>query len=115
MENLRLEKDMEKVMNGEKTTQAKGKVLRAYMETKELGTENLTITDFFWEKEQEEALNYLREAGIEKITIEDQSTGLMDNLHYLLSNGCQLEGPTTRTKENWKGETEEIKGLAIRL
>lgn len=48
--------------------------------------------DFVWEGEAKDFIETLREAGVKTFTVTNQSTSLMENMHWFQQNGCTLMG-----------------------
>ena len=76
------------------------------------------MADFCWEGEYADFIDTLRKAGIHTMVVTNKSTGLMEDIHNYIAQGCTLEGPCTiiRKKESVGEETEEtVLGLRFRL
>ena len=76
------------------------------------------MDDFLWEKEVEDFIDTLRQAGIATFVYTNQSTAVMENLHAFAAEGCRLEGLCTITRhENRWGEEEpyEVQGIRFSL
>lgn len=49
--------------------------------------------DFVWDKnEAKDFIDTLRAAGVKTFTVTNQSTALMENMHWFEQNGCKLMG-----------------------
>lgn len=55
-------------------------------------TEELQMDEFVWEREAHDFIETLREAGIETFVFTNQSTALMENMHWFVNEGCTLVG-----------------------
>ena len=80
--------------------------------------------DFFevrelpWEKDAHDFVACLREAGVSEFAISDKSTGLMDDLHALAKEGCQMKGlcEVKRIENNWvEDETKTYNGILMSI
>ena len=47
---------------------------------------------FVWENEAKDFIDTLRAAGVKTFTVTNQSTSLMENMHWFQQNGCTLIG-----------------------
>lgn len=54
--------------------------------------EEMNFDDFVWESEAKDFIETLREAGVKTFTVTNQSTSLMENMHWFQQNGCTLMG-----------------------
>lgn len=54
--------------------------------------EELNFDDFVWEKEAKDFIDTLRAAGVKTFTMTNDSTALMENMHWFQENGCTLMG-----------------------
>lgn len=78
-----------------------------------LDSEYIVIQDIIWEDEMQSFLDELRKREIDKIVIANTSTALMDFIHFLLTEGCSIEGvKTVRDKD---GLYEVDKGLLVKV
>ena len=55
-------------------------------------SEELNFDDFVWDKEAKDFIDTLRAAGFKTFTVTNQSTALMENMHWFVQNGCTLLG-----------------------
>ena len=81
-------------------------------------TDEVIMNDFTWKKERHDFIDTLRKAGIQTLVVTNQSTGLMEDLHGYVAEGCTMLGPCTITKKDtcWGEETEEqIMGIRLQL
>lgn len=78
-----------------------------------LDSEYIVIQDIIWEDEMKSFLDELRKREIDKIVITNTSTALMDFIHFLLTEGCSIEGvKTVRDKD---GSYEGDKGFLVKV
>ncbi len=80
--------------------------------------EEVIMDDFCWDRERHDFIDALRQAGIQSFVASNQSTGLMEDIHGYIAEGCRMEGPCTIIKKDNKfgEETEEtIQGLRFTL
>ena len=54
--------------------------------------EEMNFDDFVWESEAKDFIDTLRAAGVKTFTVTNQSTALMENMHWFQQNGCMLMG-----------------------
>ena len=54
--------------------------------------EELNFDEFVWEHEAHDFIDTLRKAGVETFTVTNQSTALMENMHWFAAEGCTLVG-----------------------
>ena len=76
------------------------------------------MEDFCWDRERYDFIDTLRKAGIRSFVTVNNSTGLMEDIHGYIAEGCTLEGPCTIIKKDnrFGEETEEsIQGLRFSL
>ena len=52
--------------------------------------DEVVVKDFCWENEIEDFVNALRKAGVTQFVTTDTSTALMENIHGLVANGCEM-------------------------
>ena len=81
------------------------KAFNAYENTNYKHANAFLVTDLPWERDIPDFVETLREAGITEIAIADQSTSLMESLHTLAANGCQMTG-LTKVEIDGNGWTE---------
>ena len=92
------------------------KAYRAWTQSLSRKEEELELDDFLWEREVQDFIDALREAGIETFVYTNQSTAVMENLHQFAAAGCTMQGLCTITRqENRWGEEETIKIMGIRF
>lgn len=81
-------------------------------------TDEVVMDDFTWDRERHDFIDTLRKAGIQSLVVTNQSTGLMEDLHGYVAEGCTMQGLCTITKKDnrWGEETEEqIMGIRFSL
>lgn len=88
-------------------------VMKAYRAWKDMicrNEEELVLGDFLWDREVADFVNALRLAGIVTFIYTNRGTSVMDNLHDLADNGCQMVGLCTisRIENRWGEEEEEL-------
>ena len=91
---------------------------KAYRAWEYSTTDEVLFDDFVWEREAHDFIDTFRKAGIETFVVTNQSTALMENLHWFAAEGCTMLGLCTITKKEnrWGQETEEqIMGIRFRL
>lgn len=72
-------------------TDGEFKALSAWMRSVNKGYNDLVIDDFFWKREAiEDFIETLRNAGITEFITTDNSTGLMENIHWFMEFGCEI-------------------------
>lgn len=73
--------------------------------------EELVWDDSVWEDEVEDFVETLRKAGVRRIVITNSSTLLMENMHWLKREGCQLVGlcEVETGHKHWKTGEPEVK------
>ena len=80
--------------------------------------DEVVMDDFCWTTERHDFIDALRQAGIRSFVVTNQSTGLMEDIHGYIAEGCRMEGPCTIIKKDnrFGEETEEtIQGLRFTL
>lgn len=82
--------------------------LRGYIQTDDIGLGTLVVRDMPCTADMPDFLDCLADAGITEFLLCDRSSGLMDALHYLLSEGWQVCG----TYEN-RGSGAPLLGLRM--
>lgn len=73
--------------------------------------EELVYDDFVWEKEAHDFITTLRDMGAKTIVITNQSTALMENMHWFQQEGCKLVGlcEVETGKKDWLTHEPERK------
>lgn len=72
------------------------------------------VDDLPWPKDIHDFVETLRAAGITEFAVTDHSSGLMEGLHGLATEGCTIQGlcKVTRSEARWGGEgTTEYDGI----
>ena len=80
--------------------------------------DEVVMEDFCWDRERHDFIDTLRKAGLQSFVTVNNSTGLMEDIHGYIAEGCKMEGPCTITrKENRWGEDieETIQGIRFSL
>jgi hypothetical protein len=72
----------------------------AYQNMNYRGSDCFEVEDLPWPKDMKDFADTLREAGIDAITVTDQSTGLMDGIYGLSENGWKMGGLKTVTRKD---------------
>jgi hypothetical protein len=75
------------------------KAFQAYQNTNYRGADCFEVEDLPWPKDMKDFVDTLRKAGIRTITVNDQSTGLMEGIYGLAENGCRMGALRTVTRE----------------
>ena len=91
---------------------------KAYRAWKYSTTDEILFDDYVWDKEAHDFIDTFRKAGIETFVVTNQSTALMENLHWFAAEGCTMMGLCTITKKEnrWGEETEEqIMGIRFKV
>lgn len=76
------------------------------------------MKEFTWDKERHDFIETLRKAGVETFVTTNQSTGLMEDMHGYVAEGCTMLGLCTVTERSrrWGEEEEEtIMGVRFKL
>lgn len=90
------------------------KAFRAWEESE--GNDEVVMKDFTWEKERHDFIDTLRKARIKSMVVTNQSTGLMEDLHGYVQEGCTMVGLCTIIEHNCKwGEEQEEQIMGIRF
>jgi hypothetical protein len=76
-------------------------------------SDELVMDDHLWDSEVADFIDMLREAGIKSFIVTCHSSGLMDNIHGYVDNGCKLAGLCKVQKDGWR--SEEVKGIRFEL
>ena len=81
-------------------------------------SDTFEVNDLPWEKDAHDFVACLKEAGVSEFAITDKSTGLMDVLHALGKEGCEMKGLCTvkRIENNWgEDETKTYNGILMSI
>lgn len=76
---------------------------KAYRAWRYSDTDEVIMDDFTWERERHDFIDTLRKAGIQTLVVTCQSTGLMEDLHGYVAEGCTMLGLCTITKKQIMG------------
>lgn len=115
MKNLKLEENLQKLREDKsKTNAGELAVLMAYNYTKQYtDSDEIVFRRIIWEKEFDEFIQALNDYRIEEFIINERSTGLMELLQYLLTNGYKVEGVKSYINlDSFEGE--KLTGLLIK-
>ena len=91
---------------------------KAFRDWRNSETDEVIVDEFCWDQDRHDFIDALRKAGIQTFVTTDHSTGLMDDLHGFVAEGCELIGLCTITKKDnlWGIEKEEqIPGIRFRI
>lgn len=92
------------------------KALWAYRHSLSMKLDELELTEFLWKNEVKDFVVALRKAGIKSFIVTDHRTGLMEMMHRLSENGCNLLGLGTITRpETHFSDEEEVYGVRFSL
>ena len=71
--------------------------------------DEVVMEDFTWSSERHDFIDALRKAGMKTFVTVNRSTGLMEDLHGFVAEGCTLLGfcTITKTDDRWGEQTEE--------
>jgi hypothetical protein len=72
----------------------------AYQNMNYHGADCFEVEDLPWPKDMKDFADTLKEAGIDTITVTDQSTGLMDGIYGLSANGWKMGALKTVTRKD---------------
>ena len=78
----------------------------------------LEVSDLPWERDAHDFVACLKEAEVSEFAITDKSTGLMDVLHALSKEGCQMKElcEVKRIENNWgDDETKTYNGILVSI
>ena len=67
--------------------------LRSYIQTVELGLHTFVVRSMPFPGDRPLFMETLAEAGVTEFLLCEQSTALMEDLHFLLAEGWQISGP----------------------
>ena len=92
------------------------KAYRAWAQSIRRMQDEVEMDDFLWEREVEDFVSTLRQAGIGSFVYTNQSTACMENLHQLAAAGCRMDGLCTITRQETRwGDEEPYEVMGIRL
>ena len=93
-------------------------VSKAFRAWKYGESDEFLFEDFVWEREAADFIDTLRKAGLETFVVTNDSTALMENIHWFVGLGCKLERTCIVTKHcrRWgEDEEEQLMGLRFSL
>ena len=93
-------------------------VSKAFRAWKYGESDEFLFEDFVWEREADDFIDTLRKAGLETFVVTNDSTALMENIHWFVGLGCKLEGTciVTKHRRRWgEDEEEQLMGLRFSL
>ena len=93
-------------------------VSKAFRAWKYGESDEFLFEDFVWEREAADFIDTLRKAGLETFVVTNDSTALMENIHWSVGLGCKLEGTciVTKHRRRWgEDEEEQLMGLRFSL
>lgn len=107
--------NLENLMKKPKHNEGEHAVLSSYMKTqRNYKDSNIIVFDsIVWEKQYDEFMNTLNEAGIEEVIIEDKSTALMSFLTMFLNDGWNVSAISLQ-KEGLFQDKEIVNGLLLK-
>ena len=83
--------------------------VKAYRAWKYSTGDEVIMDEFTWERERHDFIDTFRKAGIETFVTINQSTGLMEDIHGYIAEGCTMLGVCTITKKsNRYGQEMEV-------
>ena len=86
--------------------------------TESRGEEEYEMDDFLWDTDVHDFVETLRKAGIRSFVYTNKSTAVMENLHALAAEGCEMTGLCTivRTEDRFgRDETVEVPGIRFKV
>ena len=83
--------------------------MKAYRAWRYSQGDEVVMEDFCWTAERHDFIDTLRKAGLQSFVTVNNSTGLMEDIHGYIAEGCTLDGPCTIIKKDnrWGEETQE--------
>lgn len=103
---------------GSPYTTGQFKAYWAFDRSSEIESEEMLMTDSLWEREVKDFSDTLKAAGVTTFVLAHQSTGLMEDIHNLETQGWRLVGTckVTTTRHRWgDDETEVLLGLRFEI
>ena len=91
---------------------------KAYRAWRYSDGDEIEFDDFVWEKEAHDFIDTFRKAGIGTFVMTNQSTALMENLHWFVKEGCEMQGlcTITKTEDHFGGEEEkQVMGIRFKV
>lgn len=110
---------LEKMHEGQAITWGQRYAYRAWQDCVENEPSAFEVRELPWgssvQEDMRDFVGILRDAGVDRFVVTDQSTALVSSLHVLASLGGVIEGVATVTRKppHWGDEVRQ--GLAIRL
>lgn len=91
------------------------KAFWAWRNSQEFSLDFIEMEDHLWENEVADFVKTLKQAGIGGFVFSNRSTGLMENIHQLIAEGCTLVGPSSFVKKTKWDEERPVIGLEFRI
>ena len=97
---------LEQASNDSPLTDGKHRAYIAWLNSLRNQSSAFEVDDLPWPRDIHEFVETLRAAGVTEFAITDRSTGLMEGLHKLATEGCTMQGlcKVTRREVRWGGE-----------
>lgn len=99
-------------------TGGQDKALNAYYRSLRDGSTMVEMRSIPWESEMHDYLQYLADAGVDRIAIVEESSAVLRAVRALCTEGWTLTGPVTVTRENChrfgQTEPETVEGIEFR-
>ena len=95
-------------------TDGQDRAFRAWDTSLRNESSTFEVQNLPWDKDIHDFVEALRAAEITEFAVTDRSTGLMEGLHGLATEGCTIQGlcKVTRSEARWGGEgTTEYDGI----
>lgn len=108
---------LEQANNESPITDGKHRAYIAWFNSFRSQSSAFEVNDLPWPRDIHEFVETLRAAGVAEFAVTDRSTGLMEGLHKLATEGCTMQGlcTVTRSEVRWGGDgTEEYQGILFR-
>ena len=77
--------------------------------------DELVMGDFLWDREVADFVGTLRKAGIQSFILTTKSSALMENLHWLADEGCEIAGLVKIERPGRWHDDETTMGIRISL
>lgn len=90
---------------------AQMKAYWAWQYTEENNLETFTLNEFLWEKEIEDFVKTMKDAGVTEFVYTCTSTALMDNIHDLEAAGYKMTGLAELKFEDRWSDRKVLRGL----
>jgi hypothetical protein len=72
----------------------------------------IEVSNYIWQKDIEDFVDIMRQAGVKSIAVTNTSTGLMEMLHNLVDYNCTVVGAYKRLNDF---NSTFVKGISVRL